>query len=146
MPLLCCKVSRGPLQTRSEWTNLCRHLAWLHAVTHFSRSWLWTETIFEHMHHLHVRGCFTARYGIDFKHLLRPRRLLVDCNQLAVDIDNELVVVHNWVRSKSLHSLGADRMAACNVVTTSCTVSSGNRLSGTNSVRAHSHKVLGVGA
>ena len=25
-------------------------------------------------------------------------RLLVDCNQLAVDIDNELVVVHNWVR------------------------------------------------
>ena len=22
----------------------------------------------------------------------------MDCNQLAVDIDNELVVVHNWVR------------------------------------------------
>mmetsp|Transcript_6589 Transcript_6589/g.19004 ORF Transcript_6589/g.19004 Transcript_6589/m.19004 type:complete len:499 (-) Transcript_6589:370-1866(-) len=25
-------------------------------------------------------------------------KLLVDCNQLAVDIDNELVTVHNWVR------------------------------------------------
>lgn len=40
----------------------------------------------------------------------------MDCNQLAVDIDNELVVVHNWVRPKSFHSPGADRMAACNVV------------------------------
>ena len=27
-------------------------------------------------------------------------RLLVDCNQLAVDIDNELVVVHNYIRDR----------------------------------------------
>lgn len=33
----------------------------------------------------------------------RPRctpRLLVECNRLAVDIDNELVVVHNFIRDK----------------------------------------------
>lgn len=28
-------------------------------------------------------------------------RLLVDCNQVAVDIDTELSVVHNWVRSRA---------------------------------------------
>ncbi len=27
-------------------------------------------------------------------------RLLVDCNQLAVDIDNEIAVVHNFMRDK----------------------------------------------
>ncbi len=27
-------------------------------------------------------------------------RLLVDCNQLAVDIDNEIVIVHNFIRDK----------------------------------------------
>ena len=27
-------------------------------------------------------------------------RLLVDCNQLAVDIDNELLVVHNYIRDR----------------------------------------------
>ena len=27
-------------------------------------------------------------------------RLLVDCNQLAVDIDNELVLVHNYIRDR----------------------------------------------
>ncbi len=27
-------------------------------------------------------------------------RLLVDCNQLAVDIDNELLVVHNFIRDR----------------------------------------------
>ena len=26
------------------------------------------------------------------------RRLLVDCNQLAVDIDAEIAVIHNWVK------------------------------------------------
>ena len=39
-------------------------------------------------------------------------RLLVDCNQLAVDIDNELVVVHNWVRLNPLFSRGAARVVA----------------------------------
>lgn len=29
-----------------------------------------------------------------------PARLLVDCNQLAVDIDNEIVVVYNFIRDK----------------------------------------------
>lgn len=28
------------------------------------------------------------------------RRLLVDCNRLAVDIDNEIAIVHNFVRDK----------------------------------------------
>jgi len=28
------------------------------------------------------------------------RRLLVDCNQLAVDIDNEIVVVYNFLRDR----------------------------------------------
>jgi RNA processing factor Prp31 len=27
-------------------------------------------------------------------------RLLVDCNKLAVDIDNEVVIVHNFIRDK----------------------------------------------
>ena len=27
-------------------------------------------------------------------------RLLVDCNQLAVDIDNEIAIVHNFMRDK----------------------------------------------
>lgn len=27
-------------------------------------------------------------------------RLLVDCNKLAVDIDNEIVIVHNFIRDK----------------------------------------------
>lgn len=30
----------------------------------------------------------------------RPARLLVDCNKLAVDIDNEVVIVHNFIRDK----------------------------------------------
>jgi hypothetical protein len=35
----------------------------------------------------------------------------VDCNQLAVDIDNELVVVHNWVRVNfCLQPWGAGRV------------------------------------
>lgn len=29
-----------------------------------------------------------------------PCRLLVECNKLAVDIDNEAAVVHNFVRDK----------------------------------------------
>ncbi len=28
------------------------------------------------------------------------RRLLVDCNQLAVEIDAEIAVIHNWVRDQ----------------------------------------------
>ncbi len=33
--------------------------------------------------------------------LLTPRcRLLVECNKLAVDIDNEIVIVHNFIRDK----------------------------------------------
>jgi U4/U6 small nuclear ribonucleoprotein PRP31 len=27
-------------------------------------------------------------------------KLLVECNQLAVDIDNEIVVIHNFIRDK----------------------------------------------
>jgi hypothetical protein len=27
-------------------------------------------------------------------------RLLVDCNKLAVDIDNEIIIVHNFIRDK----------------------------------------------
>lgn len=29
-----------------------------------------------------------------------PRRLLVECNRLAVDIDNEIIVVHNFLKDK----------------------------------------------
>ena len=36
----------------------------------------------------------------------------MDCNQLAVDIDNELVVVHNWVRLNAGVSPDAERKAA----------------------------------
>lgn len=32
--------------------------------------------------------------------LLLLRRLLVQCNKLAVDIDNEVVIVHNFIRDK----------------------------------------------
>ena len=32
-------------------------------------------------------------------------RLLVDCNQLAVDIDNEIAVVHNFMRDKYRYTL-----------------------------------------
>eukprot|EP00951_Prasinocladus_malaysianus_P010345 scaffold75871_cov37-Prasinocladus_malaysianus.AAC.1 len=28
------------------------------------------------------------------------QKLLVECNQLAVDIDNEIVVIHNFIRDK----------------------------------------------
>ena len=31
---------------------------------------------------------------------MHARRLLVDCNKLAVDIDNEIAVVHNFIRDK----------------------------------------------
>lgn len=34
-------------------------------------------------------------------HLRCSPRLLVDCNQLAVDIDNEIVVVYNFIRDKA---------------------------------------------
>lgn len=27
-------------------------------------------------------------------------RLLVDCNQLAVDVDNEIAIIHNFMRDK----------------------------------------------
>lgn len=27
-------------------------------------------------------------------------RLLVDCNKLAVNIDNEIIIVHNFIRDK----------------------------------------------
>ncbi len=45
-------------------------------------------------------------------------RLLVDCNQLAVDIDAELSAVHNWVRKPlrctlSHRVLAAHRIPSC---------------------------------
>lgn len=40
------------------------------------------------------QGCYSTT---PFQRQLCMRRLLVDCNQLAVDIDSELSLVHNWV-------------------------------------------------
>lgn len=40
-------------------------------------------------------------------------RLLVDCNQLAVDIDNEIVVVYNFIRDKASTSVHLWCRAAC---------------------------------
>ena len=40
-------------------------------------------------------------------------RLLVDCNQLAVDIDNEIVVVYNFIRDKARTSFHLWWRAAC---------------------------------
>lgn len=46
-----------------------------------------------------------------------PARLLVDCNQLAVDIDNEIVVVYNFIRDKVG---GALALAQCCLVCRGC--------------------------
>jgi hypothetical protein len=48
-----------------------------------------------------------AYHSGPYPHLVLPLlllrllcRLLVDCNRLAVDIDNEMVIVHNFIRDK----------------------------------------------
>ena len=44
--------------------------------------------------------CTTARQKRCLLKRCRVRRLLVDCNQLAVEIDAEIAVIHNWVRDQ----------------------------------------------
>ena len=39
-------------------------------------------------------------------------RLLVDCNQLAVDIDNEIMIVYNFIRDK-YRCAGAEQGSGC---------------------------------
>lgn len=65
--------------------------------------------------------CSTADSCIPWRHRHRRRRplpaplarLLVDCNQLAVDIDNEIVVVYNFIRDKASTSVHLWWRAAC---------------------------------
>ena len=52
------------------------------------------------MHHLCVTSLDAHWWGCCSILMCCLDRLLVECNQLVVDIDNEVAVVHNFLRDK----------------------------------------------
>ena len=80
---------------RCMWTAYVRlrlGLAWPHAPNTVSAVCWWPATT--------SLWTSSAQPQHAVSHLSQCCRLLVDCNQLAVDVDNEIAVIHNFMRDK----------------------------------------------